>query len=276
MKSVPHAPISTAPWRTKEELPLTSENLRALFNNEIPLIRIRNFATPEEVKSMIEAFETVEPTGYFQLPQAHPSHQHARYVGVAQFQYATRPKKDYFDEGAAARKTQKKIFEQSFDGIQRFLDLVRSAWKHPVRVGEEPGFGPYYAGIFRLATLGGPLHCGFGPYTAPNYELLGKVNADVAVNLYLERPTRGGFTTVYNRPWATDRNVSTPEIFMSAESVADAERVTFEPTVGDVVMFNNRNPHEWPPSENLDDGTRRLGLGTFLARLPDESIILYS
>lgn len=274
MNSAPK--ISTAAWKTREEQPLTRDNLRALFDNEIPVIRIRNFATPQEVRAMVQAFETVEPTGYFQLPKAHPSHQHARYVGVAQFQYASRPKKDYFEEGAAALKTQKQIFDQSFDGIQRFLELVRSVWAQPVSVGEEPGFGRYYAGIFRLATLGGPLHCGFGPYTAPDYDVLGRVNADVAVNLYLERPTHGGFTTVYNRPWATEGNVSTPEIFMTAESVADAERVTFEPTVGDVVMFNNRNPHEWTPSENLDDGTRRLGLGTFLARRPDDSIILYS
>ena len=44
-------------WRSNKELSLSAETLRALFDNEIPAIRIKGFATPEECRRFAEAVD---------------------------------------------------------------------------------------------------------------------------------------------------------------------------------------------------------------------------
>ena len=271
-------PISDRPWRTREPQPLSADNLRKLFDNEIPLIHVPNFATQAEVDAVVKAYDkVVDKAGMFQVPTEDISYTKSRFIGMPQFQYATRPKADYFADVPGCYALQKQVFDNSFHVVNRMLALVRKNWPGKVEIGDEgPPFGKYYAGIFREVTMGGPVHCGFGPFTAPGYAKLGSIDADVSWNLYLLRPTQGGETTVYNRPWQSKRNVSTPEIFMKPEIYQDAESVTFAPTIGDVIIFNNRNPHGWTPTANPKDGTRRLGTGSFLGRLPNGDIMLYS
>ena len=43
-------------WQHREEVPLTAESLRALFDNEIPAIRIKGFATTAECADFAAAF----------------------------------------------------------------------------------------------------------------------------------------------------------------------------------------------------------------------------
>ena len=42
---------------------------------------------------------------------------------------------------------------------------------------------------------------------------------------------------------------------------------------GDIVMFNSHNPHEWTA---VDAGQRRMGVSTYLGRMPDGNFIYWS
>ncbi|PON19504.1 hypothetical protein C2W62_02265, partial [Candidatus Entotheonella serta] len=49
--------MKTAAWKTTDELPLSSESLAMMFAQQVPIIRIPNFATPEECNVLVEATE---------------------------------------------------------------------------------------------------------------------------------------------------------------------------------------------------------------------------
>ena len=43
--------IESQVWGKKQEYPLTTESLKMLLENRIPLIRLQEFATPQECES---------------------------------------------------------------------------------------------------------------------------------------------------------------------------------------------------------------------------------
>ena len=59
------------------------------------------------------------------------------------------------------------------------------------------------------------------------------------------------------------------------EVVAGAPTFTYAPTAGDVVLFNSRNPHEVAGGP-LAQGRDRIGIGSFLGRMPDRSLAMWS
>ena len=108
----------TPTWRINEELELNKDNLIALLNNDIPAIRIKNFATSEECSSFSGA---VERAGlkYYSVKKK------IGYIGMAQYEYRWgRPKDDYFSDVQEANKRQRVVFSESFDVIQRLIDMV--------------------------------------------------------------------------------------------------------------------------------------------------------
>ncbi|MEO1016605.1 MAG: hypothetical protein AAFY56_02790, partial [Pseudomonadota bacterium] len=57
--------------------------------------------------------------------------------------------------------------------------------------------------------------------------------------------------------------------------VDSAESFTFHPQVGEVVIINTRNPHDIIV-ENVRDGEWRAQTSSFIGRLPDDTLILWS
>src|SRR3546814_16916924 len=79
-----------------EEGPLTRESRHAVLSNEIPAIRIRNFANDDECRAFSAAVEAV---GYKFYSVARK----IGYIGLAQYEYRwERPKTDYFRDAEAA------------------------------------------------------------------------------------------------------------------------------------------------------------------------------
>jgi hypothetical protein len=264
-------------WRDRDEHALTPAALAALFNNEIPCIRVTGFATPAECQAFVRAMDTVGLNKEYRAIGPNVRFR-PRYIGVPQFEYRKRPKADYFATVEEAYADQAKVFEAcGFDPIARLTDLLRGAAPgKDVRIAQEPGHGRYYAGIIRDITGGTNLHLDFARFTAPDYAI-GANDAQIATNFYADGSPDWGETTVYNLHF--DPPVARGQYFESAPfdptRVDGVERTAFKPLPGDLVMFNSRCPHRVGFNPN-DDGRRRMGIGSFVGRAPGGNLVLWS
>jgi hypothetical protein len=266
-----------APWRNHDEPGLTRETLDALFANEIPCIRIAGFATPDECRAFVDAMDAVGLNKEYQV--ASPSVRALpKYIGVPQFEYRKKPKAAYFAEVESSYTDQAKVFAHcGFDPIARLIERVHAVVpERPIDHAQEPGYGRYYAGIIRETTGGTNLHMDFARFSAPDYAI-GANSAQIATNFYASGTAVGGETTVYNHhfeptvPAGTYYEISP----LDPARVAASDSHTFTPFAGDVVMFNSRNPHRVHSNPN-DDGTRRMGIGSFIGRRPAGELVLWS
>jgi len=266
-----------APWRSHDEPELTRATLDALFANDIPCIRVTAFATPDECRRFVDAMDAVGLNRAYQV--ASPSVRVVpKYIGVPQFEYRKRTKAAYFAEVEPAYADRDKVFAGcGFDPVARLIERVRAvAPERTVGIAQEPGYGRYYAGIVRETTGGTNLHMDFARFSAPDYAI-GANDAQIATNFYAAATAAGGETTVYNHhfeppvPARTYYEISP----LDPARVAAAERHTFAPSAGDLVLFNSRNPHRVHYNPN-DDGTRRLGIGAFIGRRPSGELVVWS
>lgn len=257
-------------WTAFEEAPLTRESFAALLENRIPAVRIRAFATAEECAAFARAARGGEIKHYSVSPPV-------AYIGMAQYEYRwDRPKADYFRDVVIANAKLKPVLDASFDPVARLIERVSQVYDAPIGVGCEPGLGEYYAGIVRIASQGIKLHADFAPFNSPAYSNAA-IDAQLGWNFFAESLDIGGETTVYNAPW-TPAIVpgEIPQSYdLPRESVAYARSFRYAPTAGDVVIFNARNPHEvagGPAGQSTD----RIGIGSFMGRMPDRSLVLWS
>jgi hypothetical protein len=263
-------------WRSHDEYPLTAETLRWLFNNEIPCIRVKNYATPEECKAFVAAMDAVGLDKEYQVAMNVKSR--PKYIGVPQFEYRKKTKEDYFATVEEAIRKREAVFAHcGFNPLERLMKLINGVMPaHTVQVAQEPGFGSYYAGIIRETTGGTNLHFDFAQFSARDYSVA-KNDAQIATNFYASGTTQGGETTVYNLHF--DPPVDPGEYYeispFDPNRVANVESYSFKPTPGDLVMFNSRCPHQ-VAFNPLDDGQRRMGIGSFIGRAPENKLVLWS
>lgn len=261
--------MTTSKWQVKEELELSKDSLLALLNNEIPAIRIKNFATREECASFAAA---VEKAGlkYYSVARR------IGYIGMAQYEYRWgRPKEDYFADVQEANKRQRAVFSESFDVVQRVIDVVGPHTENGICVAHEDGH-EYYAGIIRQASEGVDLHADFAPFNSPTYAIR-HITSQLGWNFYAEQLVEGGLTTVHNAPWnpVMEGDVPPQSYDLPREVVAGAETYTFSPDMGDVVIFNTRNPHEISGGVAAE-GRNRISIGAFIGRMPNKELFMWS
>ena len=266
------------PWSSHEEPDLTAESLHALFENRIPALRVRAFATSKECLSFVDAIAEVGMQHVYNFANADDekmSDYQTGYIGLTHYNYRHQPKSAYFDEVPQAYEFRGKVISRTFDPVQRMIDTLQSLTDHQVAIAEESDGQRLYAGIIRNATGGGALHADFAPFTAPAL-VTGRINAQISWNLWVEHPSWGGETTVHHSPWTPDPSESgIPEQYpLDAALVEGVEKHVYYPSVGDAIFFNTRNPHEISPGANGDKP--RLQIGSFVGRLPSGDMILWS
>lgn len=257
-------------WSQREEAELSRESLEALLADEIPAIRIRNFASREECASFAEAVRRAGLKFYSVARRI-------GYIGMAQYEYRwNRPKEDYFRDVPAADAARDAIQAASFDAVRRLIERLQE--HYPVgRVGiAEEELGSYFAGIIRQASEGVDLHADFAPFNAPTY-VIGTIDAQLGWNFYAEELVSGGETTVYHAPWSPEvRPGEIPQSYNLPHSIVEgAETFTFTPNIGDVVIFNTRNPHEISGGV-AGPGRERISIGSFIGRLPNRDLVMWS
>ena len=255
------------PWQTKAERPLTRDSLDAVFDNEIPVVRIKGFCTADECR----AFSAAITKGRMQTYRLAP----VGYIGMAQVEYRWgHQKSEYFEAAARAWQDWHDIVDSAWDPLARLIKVLSELSGVPVEVAEEPGFGRLFAGIIRRSSQGIGRHADYAPFNAPDYRT-GKIDAQLAWNLFLEVPGSAGETTLYNRPWIAEvRPGEEPPMSygLSDEMIAGAASARYAAGAGDVVIFNSRNPHEVSPGK----GGERLQIGSFIGRQSDGSLVLWS
>lgn len=257
-------------WTTREESPLTRESLLAVLENRIPAVRICGFATSDECAAFAGAARAGKLKYYRITPPV-------AYIGMAQYEYRwDRPKTAYFHDVLEANANLQRVTAAAFDPITRLIRHVQAVYDAPVGIANEAGFGPYYAGIVRLAAQGISLHADYAPFNTPNYSI-GSIDAQLGWNFFAEQAGAGGNTTLHNLPWtpAVRENEIPQSYDLPRDMVAGATTFTYPPTAGDVVIFNSRNPHEvigGPPVAGRD----RISMGSFLGRMPDRSLVMWS
>lgn len=259
-----------ATWKNVEEHPLTRENLIALLNNEIPAIRIKGFATPEEC----EQFSAAAKTGnvkYYSVKRK------IGYIGQAQYEFRWNPdKSEYFKAVEAANRDLKQVVDRTFDPVRRLIDQLSSVYPGKVDYAMEPGLGAYYAGIIRLASQGVDLHVDYAPLNTIDYAI-SDIDAQLGWNFFAENPGEGGLTTIHNNPWNPEiKEGEIPQSYdLPRDMIEGAVNFTYAPTAGDVVIFNTRNPHEI--SAGATGAVKdRVSIGSFVGRMPDGSLVLWA
>lgn len=267
-------------WEAHEELELTAENLEALFDNRIPAIRIRGFASPDECASVVAAIRDIGMQHIYHFKNADGdalSDVETGYIGLTHYNYRHKPRGEYLAEVPQAYAYRNRVFERSFDAVGRMIERLGAVSDGAVGVAEEPdGSGELYAGIIRDASTGGDLHADFAPYTARGLAV-GRVTAQISWNAWFEHPEAGGATTVHNRPWTADyEGDEIPEQYpLDRALVEGAETYTYRPSPGDAILFNTRNPHEIAGAAPGDPHSR-LQVGSFVGRMPGGDLVLWS
>jgi hypothetical protein len=257
-------------WTATGEFDLSAENLRLLLDNRIPVIRIPGFATPEECGSFVAAARG----GHIQYYSVATR---IGYIGMAQYEYRWgRPKQEFFDAVPAAQRELDAVLARcSFDPMQRLIDRLQAVWPQAVGLAREE-LGPYYAGIVRFAGEGVALHCDWAPLNSPHCDI-GQIDGQLGWNFFAEELAEGGQTTVHNAPWSPEvRSGQIPQSYgLDPAVVAGSPKAVYRATAGDVVIFNTRNPHEVAGGTPKPGGSR-ISIGSFVGRMPDQRLVLWS
>ncbi|CAN5134306.1 hypothetical protein BH11MYX1_BH11MYX1_40420 [soil metagenome] len=230
-------------WTTHEVQRLTPESLRALLANEIPLVVIPAFASLAECSQLLEAANRI---GFEPYQHVEPSIDR---IGVTVFEYNQVGMAAYFSAQREAARTQRAIFDRSFDANARLARLFGAKANAELSIARDPLHGDYHAGLVRKIESGTLLHIDYAPAEQPGWWVADHVEAQLAWNLYLQLqddPAAIGVTHVYNRAWTPSDEARKVEgtYGYARDVVAGVERITYCPTRGDVYLFNSRNFHE--------------------------------
>ena len=106
-------------WRDLEEHALTLETLRALFNNEIPVIRIKKFGTLNECTDFVAAIQWGIDNGIMRYYSVKPR---VGYIGAAQVEYRWGHEREaYFLAVKQAWEDWNKIIDRAWDPQDRLM-----------------------------------------------------------------------------------------------------------------------------------------------------------
>jgi hypothetical protein len=248
---------------------LSTASLSDVIENRVAAVRIPDFATAEECQTFAAALNEA-PLQYYKVGRP------AAYLGMTFIQYMNRPKRDYFDEAPEAFSAVEHVTSRSFDPLKRFIDLIHNRTSYSVAVAQEPGHGSYFAGIVRILSGGNDIHIDFAPKFAVDHAV-GRVDAQLTWNLYIDEPETGGETIIWNKPWMPTGNKEEDAKYIpyTADELSDAQTFTFKPRIGNVVIFNSRNPHQVQIAM-AERRLHRIGMGSFVGRAGARDLVLWS
>jgi hypothetical protein len=263
--------LDTSWQRPAEGLDETS--LRALLAGEVPAVRMAEFASPEECAAFCAAIRE----GLAQARAAETARM--TLIGVNFSNYAGQSKEGYFEQVEPSYRAVGAIAARAgFDPLQRMIERLRAIWPAHVGVALEPGHGRYFAGGIKTRTSSGHLHYDFAPHTAPGFAIAG-IQDQLGWNLYLDMPRSTGATTTWRR--AVPREAgragggAARALNLDRGYVESAQSFTFQPRIGEVVIINTRYPHDIIV-ENAAQGETRAQTSSFIGRLPNDDLILWS
>ncbi len=258
--------IKSKVWEQKQEYLLSTKSLRMLFENRIPLIRLKEFATPQECEMLFAQAQLINFDCYQDVNTK------IERIGITVFEYNRISKAAYFQAVERATKLRDCILAASFNPLKRLMVQIRQYTGATVRIASEPFYGSYYAGLTRKIEQGTQLHIDYAPLEQSEWEV-GTVISQLSWNLYLKlSPKNHGKTRIYDRQWQPGTEQYKIDSYGYSDTViADADMITFQPYVGDVFIFNTRNFHVVEPMDG-----ERVTFTSAIGLLPNGEIILWS
>lgn len=253
-------------WQTLNDCEMNQENFQALLRNDIPSIRISQFASSEECNKLALAIEKV---GFDFYKKVEPP---IGRIGITQFEHRNRDKLIYFDAVKKAKTTYNQVASFSFDPLKRLATILRQNISNQVKIAYEKEACEYYfAGLIRQINIA-LLHIDFAQLDAPNWEI-GNITSQLVWNLYVKAPSQGGICKVYNRQWQPeDEKYKTPGSYgYDSFLVANSEVKHNIPLIGDLVIFNSRNFHEVLPGIG-----ERITISSFIGKMPGGDVVFWS
>jgi len=242
---------------------LIQSNLQALLNNQVPAIRIPDFATPKECERLIESLNNIE----FHSTDWNP--ETSLRFGPSYFEYREKGKAAYFETAHQYTKLRQKIVSNSFDPMLRLAELIQGQANTPIEIACEPKFGNYFAGSSKQ-RVHAPLHTDSSEMMKG--WVIGTVINQLTWNVYLNVPEENNSTVVYNKQWQVEDNQFMTGIDdYTDEVVAGVERLQLQPALGEVILFNSWNYHRVPQL-----GGTRITMGSFLGQTPEGKLIYWS
>ncbi|QLE41854.1 hypothetical protein FD723_16470 [Nostoc sp. C052] len=257
--------IKSSMWDNKQEYPFTKESLKMLLEQRIPLIRLKEFATPQECEMLYTQSQLLNFDAYQDVSPK------IEKIGITVFEYNSIGKADYFKEVERATKLRNSITAASFDPLQRIMEKFRECGAK-VRIASEPFYGSYYAGLIRKIEHGTQIHIDFAPLEQSGWEVC-TITAQLSWTLYLKLSDNNqGKTRIYDRRCQPeDKQYKLDSYGYSDRVIADADTIAFQPYVGDVFLFNTSNFHYVEPMNG-----QRVAFTSMIGLLPNGEIIFWS
>jgi hypothetical protein len=250
-------------WTTNEIQEATRSSIEALIRNEIPGVRVKEFAAAAERELFLKAI--------LEHARRTSSISEVTRLGISQYQEGVCGSKALYFAGAKeANAEYQAVFAQSFDPLHRFISWLRDLG-FDADICEEPGFGRYFAGNGKVRNGFSPIHVDFSPQDSPEW-MVGTAVAQLAWNLYVQVPPTGGELLLWDRAWNPSDDVhQVPGNYFYRETVVnDATRLSVPVTEGEVIILNSRNFHA------VADSRDRLAYGSFISCFADGRLRLFS
>lgn len=263
--------MSKSSWQSPENH-LNEVSLKLLADGRIPAIHLAEFASVQQCRMLCSAIKQAD------VRRAAASTSPMTLIGSNFSNSQHLSKNQYFKAAQQSWTDLDAVTSQAgYHPLEQIVKRLTAIWPATVEVATEPGYGRYFAGGIKTRVAGSALHFDYVPVTKSEYRISSIVD-QMSWNLYLDVPEHCGSTTIFNSPIA--REEPRPQSVywnnqLPTETVEGSVSYTFRPRIGEVVLINTRYPHSID-MENVNEGEWRAQTGSFIGRLPDEKLVLWS
>lgn len=227
-------------WDVKYSRTISSEDIDALSTGASAAMVIPGFFTEAQCT---DAVESLTAEGFDQYENVEPP---IGRIGITQFEHMS-DRAGYFRKAKPATAVRERTFRPDNDPVTQVMRVVSGARTVGAVIASETDGTPYFAGVTRHMQQA-LLHLDWAVRDAPGWAI-STIDAQLAWNVYLSMPERGGELRVHDRFWTPDaENFLEPGSYgYSRDLIRGRRSITIRPSIGDLVMFNSRNFHEVLP-----------------------------
>jgi predicted 2-oxoglutarate/Fe(II)-dependent dioxygenase YbiX len=257
-------------WIRQELCELNEENLNLLLDFKIPGIIVRGFISPEVCSVVSQRLRQQDYANYSHLKEI-PVH----HIGLCHNQWAHDEKSVYFAKKAEAQEVIDGIYRDlGINPVQKVIEAITSKTGRRAGIFEEPGFGQYFAGAFRQFRGHGRLHIDHAPSHIHKPWAVTEIARQMTWNIYYSMSNSGGELIIHDTIHTPQNEVMKKpgDYYFPYEVLEREDRITVQPRVGDLIIFNTQNFHEIMGS---NDGFR-ISQTSFIGQKKDGSLGLWS
>jgi hypothetical protein len=259
---------NAVPWEDTLHLPVTAATLDMLFAGEIAGLYVPDFLTTEECACLKNRSGECEFEDYVNVAPR------IEKCGITVFEFNKIGKKQYFEAVELANRRIERITNGICCPLQRVINwLATLAPDRRVNVAYEPGFGHYFAGLFRRIEEGTLIHVDFAPIEQPGWAIAQVCN-QLTFNVYLDAPKDDpGVVLIWQKQGQPEheRFKILGSYGYEPEVVENIACATITPRTGMLMIINTHNFHQVSTA-----GGRRLAVSSAVGQLPDGDLVLWS